>query len=584
MRVLALAQGQSSQPLSASSEERLAILTYPSQPIPGQMTGTSGMRKKTRELVTNPRFLPNWVQSLFNALGGPDALQGKTLVLGGDGRFYNKVSAQTIIRVAAANGIGHVVVGRDGILTTPAVSALIPRRDAVGGIIMTASHNPAGVDGDWGIKYNTSGGAPALESLTNCIYAETLAISEFKLADLGSDVDIGTEGITSFANGQFIVEVIDPVEEYCALLKTVFDFDAISALIARPDFSLVFDAMHASTGGYANQILVHELGASPGSIINGTPLEDFGGGHPDPNLTYAAELVDRLDPKKHSDAPQFGAASDGDGDRNMILGRGVFVNPADSLAIIADNAVDAIPYFRERGLVGVARSMPTASAVDRVADARAVAKYETPTGWKYFTNLMDAGKVNICGEESFGTSSDHIREKDGLWAVLAWLSILAYKNCDTPIGHLVSVEDIMMSHWRAYGRTYTMRYDYEAVTSEAGDAMMAQLRSLASATGPLPAGICNVDEFEYTDPIDGAVASKQGIRVHTDCGARIVYRLSGTGSVGATIRLYFEKYEEPSANFIARDPPSVFEELSKIAVLLARIPEITGRELPTVVT
>lgn len=564
--------------------EGLKILTYSTSPIEGQATGTSGLRKKTKVLISNPKYLPNWIQSLFNALGGEKVLKGKTLILGGDGRFYNKVSAQTILRMAPASGIGHVVVGKNALLTTPAVSALIPAREAIGGLIMTASHNPAGIDGDWGIKYNTEAGAPALESLTSKIYEETQKISEYKLADFGADIDITSVGMSSYADGQFIVEVIDPVEEYIDMLKGIFDFDEIKSLIARDDFSFVFDAMHASTGEYATRLFIGILGADKNSIMNGIPLEDFGGGHPDPNLTYAAELVDILDPTKNPHAPQFGAASDGDGDRNMILGQGVFVNPGDSVAIIADYAEEAIPYFKERGLKGVARSMPTSSALDKVAEARGIPVYETPTGWKYFTNLMNAEKISICGEESFGTSSSHIREKDGLWAVMSWLSILAYKNRETKIGNLITVEDILLSHWRKYGRTYSMRYDYESISARDGETLMVNLQGMACSVIPTPEEVHEIDEFEYTDPIDGSVALKQGIRVVSSDGSRVVYRLSGTGSAGATVRVYFETYEEPTPDMENKDPRIVFEDLAQFAVQLARIKEMTGRDAPTVIT
>lgn len=577
-----------SQPGCASracllSEDAISVLTYKTTPIPGQATGTSGMRKKAKVLISEPRFLPNWIQSLFNALGGRSKLQGKTLVLGGDGRFYNKVSAQTILRMAAANGISHVIVGRNGILTTPAVSGMIPARGAIGGIVLTASHNPAGPDGDWGIKYNTETGAPALEELTAKIYNETLHISEYYLADLGADIDLGIEGITSFANGKFTVEVVNPVTEYCSRLKSIFDFDTIKSLISRPDFSLVFDAMHASTGEYAHIILEKELGCRPGSVINGTPLEDFGGSHPDPNLTYAAALVELLDPEIYSRAPQFGAASDGDGDRNMILGRGVFVSPGDSVAIIADNAQQAIPYFRE-GLKGVARSMPTSSALDRVAKDLNIPIFETPTGWKYFTNLMDAGQISVCGEESFGTSSDHIREKDGLWAVLSWLSILASKNATTKVGDFFTVENVLIEHWKKYGRTYNMRYDFEEVEAEAGDAVMNHLRGMIEGKVPLPASIGSIDEFEYRDPIDGSLASRQGIRLVMQNGERAVVRLSGTGSAGATIRIYFEKYEPIFTSNEVIDPKIVFVDLVQTVMEASKVTEKTGRERPTVIT
>lgn len=562
----------------------MQILTYPTTPIEGQSTGTSGLRKKTKTIISQPNFLPNWIQSLFNALGGPAALKGKTLILGGDGRFYNKAAAQTILRMAAANGIAYVIVGRDALLTTPAVSALIPAHGALGGIVLTASHNPAGPDGDWGIKYNTATGAPALEALTSKVFEETKKIVEYKLADFGGDIDLNSEGVTTFAGGEFIVEVIDPVAHYCEMLKTIFNFDTIKKFIARNDFSFVFDAMHASTGEYAKRVFVEELGASPAVVINGIPQEDFGGGHPDPNLTYAADLVRLLDPKLNANAPEFGAASDGDGDRNMILGKGVFVSPGDSVAIIADNAEEAIPYFKEHGVKGLARSMPTSSALDRVAEELGVQIYETPTGWKYFTNLMDAGKINICGEESFGTSSDHLREKDGIWAILAWLSILAHKNRDTNVGNLVSVEDVLMSHWKKYGRTYSMRYDYEAVDEAGSDLFMICLKGMAAGAVPIPEHVESVDEFEYNDPVDGSTASQQGMQVTTSNGGRITFRLSGTGSAGATIRIYFELHEPASPSMVNKDPKTVLDAMVKLALEFSRIEEFTERNAPTVIT
>ncbi|KAI0560833.1 Phosphoglucomutase/phosphomannomutase [Gracilaria domingensis] len=560
----------------------LPILTYDTKPIPGQTTGTSGMRKKTSVLLSDPSFLPNWVQSLFDALGGPSVLSGRTLVLGGDGRFYNKTAAQTILRMAAANGFARVIVGRNALFTTP--SAIIPSCKALGGIILTASHNPAGLDGDWGIKYNTESGAPALKGLTDLIFEHTQKISQYKLADFGSDIDLSTEGVTSFADGAFVVEVINPVDHYLKMLQSIFDFDALKALVARPDFSMLFDAMNASTGEYARVILGTELGAGSQSVINAEPKEDFGGGHPDPNLTYAAELVEALDPEKNPEAPQFGAASDGDGDRNMILGQGVFVSPADSVAIIADYATKAIPYFARQGLKGVARSMPTASALDRVAEEKGVHLYYTPTGWKYFTNLMDAGKINICGEESFGTSSDHIREKDGIWAVLAWLSILAFENRDIEIGRFVTVGDILLNHWKKYGRTYNLRHDYEAVESKDADLFMINLQGMANGIIPLLDEVLRVREFEYKDPVDGSTETNQGIIVELKKGGRIVFRLSGTGSAGATIRIYFEVYESPAPDMKIKDPKVVMQDIVDVVHKLTRIEEFTGRSAPTVIT
>lgn len=574
-----------SPPSTQVDENALVILTYPTEPIEGQKTGTSGMRKKTNVLLTNPTFLPNWIQSLFDALGGEKVLKGTTFILGGDGRFYNKVAAQTIIRLAAANGVGRLVIGRNALLTTPAVSSLIPYRKAFGGIVLTASHNPAGPLADWGIKYNTASGAPAQDELTSKIYEKTTSISEYRLADLGGDVDLSVTGEISFANGSFVVEVIDPVEQYTDMLSSIFDFDALRRLIARPDFSLVFDAMHAATGEYAQKLFETVLNAAPGTVMNGIPLEDFGGGHPDPNLTYAADLVARLDPINNPDAPDFGAASDGDGDRNMILGKGVFVSPGDSVAIIADYAQRAIPYFSKRGVSGVARSMPTSSALDRVAEELGVESYETPTGWKYFTGLMDAEKINICGEESFGTGSDHIREKDGLWAVLAWLSVLAYENRNTPIGGLITVRDILLAHWRKYGRTYNMRYDYEGVEEHLAELMMINLHGMASNIVPImPESVESVRVLEYTDPIDESVTPNLGVVMRTIDGGRVVYRLSGTGSAGATIRIYFEKYEPPSHDLVYKDAQEEFRDLVNVALELARVEEFSDRSEPTVIT
>lgn len=565
--------------------EDLIVLTYQTTPIDGQTTGTSGMRKKTQILLRNPTFLPNWIQSLFNALGGPAKLSGAILVLGGDGRFYNKAAAQTILRLAAGNGFARVIVGRDALLTTPAVSALIPYREALGGIILTASHNPAGPNADWGIKYNTTFGAPAQDSLTSKVYEETKSISEYRLADFGGDVDLSIVRETSYAGGKFVVEVINPVTHYIRKLSSIFDFGAIRKLIARPDFSFVFDAMHASTGEYAHRLFEHELRAGADTIMNGVSLEDFGKGHPDPNLTYAADLVDHLDPSKNTDAPDFGAASDGDGDRNMILGRGTFVSPGDSVAIIADYAERAIPYFQQYGVTGVARSMATSSALDRVAEALDIEVFATPTGWKYFTNLMDAGKINICGEESFGTSSNHMREKDGLWAVLAWLSILAYENRNKPVDNLVTVQEILLAHWRKYGRTYNLRYDYEGVESERAALMMLNLEGMAEDIVPIMDDtIDSIKRFDYTDPVDGSVASKQGIILRTNEGSRAMFRLSGTGSSGATIRIYFEKYEPSSDSLVYKDAREDLKELIKVALDTSRVEEFSDRSEPTVIT
>lgn len=577
--------GVPNAPKSPEIQQDLQVLKYKTKPFEGQKTGTSGMRKKTSILLSEPAFLPNWIQSLFNALGAPMATKGATLVLGGDGRFYNSVAAQTIIRMAAANGYSRVVVGRGALLTTPAVSRLIPLRKAAGGIILTASHNPAGPNGDWGVKYNTDSGAPALTELTDAIYEQTVNISEYLLADFGSDVDLSAVGETSFSGGKFTVEVIDPVDHYIDMLNEIFDFDAIRQLVERPDFSFVFDSMHASTGEYATRLFEKVLGAAKGTVINGIPLPDFGGGHPDPNQTYAAELVKLLDPKQTENAPQFGAASDGDGDRNMILGKGVFVSPADSLAIIADYAQKAIPYFGRRGVCGVARSMPTSNAIDLVADSLDVPCYETPTGWKFFTNLMDDGKINICGEESFGTGSDHIREKDGLWAVTAWLSILAYVNRDSQVGELVTVEDILLSHWRKYGRTYNLRYDYEQVDLDGAELFMTNLCGMAADIVPKASEeVERMEEFEYKDPVDRSLTEGQGVILRHVNGGRVVFRLSGTGSSDATIRMYFEIYEAPLENIAYKDAAEKLKDLVDFTVEFSRVEDFTDRTEPTVIT
>lgn len=552
--------------------------SVPTKPIEGQKTGTSGLRKKTK-IFTSENYLANWIQSLFNALG--EEAVGKTIGLGGDGRYFNKEAVQTILRVAAGNGIAKVVVGKDAIMATPAMSALIRRRSLYGGLIMSASHNPGGPDEDWGIKFNYSAGEPAPEKITDKIFGFTESISELKLAEL-ADVDLSKVGTTRF--GSFEVEVVDYTTEYFDTLKEVFDFPALRAFMTRPDFSLVFDAMHAVTGAYANPLFVGELGGKPDSIRNGVPLEDFGGGHPDPNLTYAHDLVDLM----WSDAaPVLGAASDGDGDRNMVLGSHFFVTPSDSVAVIAANAQAAIPYFKD-GLKGVARSMPTSGALDRVAQKLGLQFFETPTGWKFFGNLMDADKCSICGEESFGTGADHVREKDGMWAVLAWLSILAHKNKDVPEGgKLVSVKDIVMDHWKQFGRNFYSRYDYEGVESEQANKMVQHLEGvIASSSKGQKFGdyvLETADNFSYTDPIDGSVAKGQGVRFVFQDGSRIIFRLSGTGSAGATIRLYIETYTDDASKF-ELDAQEVLKSIIGTALEVSKLQEFTGRDKPTVIT
>ncbi|XAR66188.1 Phosphoglucomutase (alpha-D-glucose-1,6-bisphosphate-dependent) [Bertholletia excelsa] len=507
---------------AVTESQGIKIKSDPSKPIDGQKTGTSGLRKKVKVFMQE-NYLGNWIQALFNSLP-PEDFKNGLLVLGGDGRYFNREAAQIIIKIAAGNGVRKILVGKEGIMSTPAVSAVIRKRKANGGFIMSASHNPGGPDYDWGIKFNCSSGQPASESITDKIYGNTLSITEIRMADI-PDVDLSSIGVTQYGN--FSVEVVDPVSDYLELMENVFDFSLIRSLLSRSEFRFIFDAMHAVTGAYAKPIFMDKLGAHPDSISNGVPLEDFGRGHPDPNLTYAKDLVNIM----FSDTgPDFGAASDGDGDRNMILGQGFFVTPSDSVAVIAANAQESIPYFCS-GPKGLARSMPTSGALDRVAQKLNLPFFEVPTGWKFFGNLMDAGKLSICGEESFGTGSDHIREKDGIWAVLAWLSIMAYRNKDKRPGEkLVSVSDVVKEHWATYGRNFFSRYDYEECESEGANKMVEYLRDLVSKSKPGDKYGSYVlqfaDDFTYTDPVDGSVASKQGVRFVFSDGSRIIFRLS----------------------------------------------------------
>ncbi len=535
-------------------------------PFPDQTPGTSGLRKKV-SVFQQPHYLENFVQSTFDAAEPPS---GATLVVGGDGRFYNREAIGTVIRMAAANGIGRIIVGRDGILSTPAASHLIRRRKADGGIILSASHNPGGPDGDFGIKFNISNGGPAPDKVTGAIAQRTREITEYRIDD---SIDVALDQLGESTHGGMFVEVVDPVADYAALMESLFDFKAISALIAEGDFTLRFDAMHAVTGPYAKEILERRLGAPAGTVINGTPLPDFGGGHPDPNLTYAHDLVEEL---FGADAPSFGAASDGDGDRNMILGRRFFVTPSDSLAVLAANATLAPGYAS--GIAGVARSMPTSAACDRVAAALGVACYETPTGWKFFGNLLDAGRVTLCGEESFGTGSNHVREKDGVWAVLFWLNILAARR--------QSVEEIVRAHWRQYGRNYYTRHDYEEVDAAAARSVVESARAAGkAAVGTSLAGdtVSEVDDFAYHDPVDGSTSTNQGLRIRFASGARIVFRLSGTGTSGATLRLYIESFEGDASKQGA-DPQEALAAYIDAAKKLSRLQELTGRDAPTVIT
>ncbi|KAL2527179.1 Phosphoglucomutase [Abeliophyllum distichum] len=573
---------KASSPSSSTTiteSQELKIFSVPTKPIEGQKTGTSGLRKKVKVFMQE-NYLGNWIQALFNSLPPEDYKKG-VLVLGGDGRYFNREAAQKIIKIAAGNGVGKILVGKDGIMSTPAVSAVIRKRNANGGFIMSASHNPGGPEYDWGIKFNYSSGQPAPESITDKIYGNTLSISEIKMAEI-PDVDLSNLGVTNY--GTFSVEVVDSVGDYLELMENVFDFSLIRSLLLRPDFRFVFDAMHAVTGAYAKPIFVDKLGANPDSISNGVPLEDFGHGHPDPNLTYAKDLVNIM---FDENGPDVGAASDGDGDRNMILGREFFVTPSDSVAIIAANAQEAIPYFKT-GPKGLARSMPTSGALDRVAQKLDLPFYEVPTGWKFFGNLMDAGKLSICGEESFGTGSDHIREKDGIWAVLAWLSIIAFRNKDKKPGEkLISISDVVNQHWATYGRNFFSRYDYEECESEGANKMIEYLRDVVSKSkGGDKYGsyaLQFADDFNYSDPVDGSVVSKQGIRfVFTD-GSRIIFRLSGTGSAGATVRIYIEQFE-PDVSKHNVDAQTALKPLIDLALSISKLKEFTGREEPTVIT
>ena len=536
------------------------------QPIAGQRPGTSGLRKKVAVFRQSP-YLENFVQSIFDSLEG---FAGQTLVLGGDGRFFNDAAIQIILRMAAANGFGRVLVGQHGILSTPAASCVIRKQRAFGGIILSASHNQGGPDGDFGIKYNTGNGGPAPEKITEAIYANTLKIARYLTTD-APDVDLATLGTSTV--GAMQVVVIDPVADHADLLASLFDFDRIGALLRSGSLRMCFDAMHAVTGPYAQEIFVKRLGAPAASVINGVPLPDFGGGHPDPNPTYAEELIKIM---FSNGAPDFGAASDGDGDRNMIVGRRFIVTPSDSLAVLAANA-HLVPGYAA-GLKGVARSMPTSAAVDRVAEKLGIACYETPTGWKFFGNLLDAGRVTLCGEESAGTGSDHVREKDGVWAVLFWLNILAVRG--------ESVEAIVRDHWRRFGRNFYSRHDYEGVDTAAANGLMAQLRaSLATLPGQTVNGnlIASADDFAYTDPVDGSVSSAQGIRIGLADGSRVVFRLSGTGTEGATLRVYLERFEADVAQHHT-ETQQALAKLIALADALAGIAERTGRTAPTVIT
>ena len=541
------------------------IRTVATKPYQDQKPGTSGLRKKV-PVFQQENYVQNFIQSVFDSL---DGFEGTTLVIGGDGRYFNREVIQIALRMAAANGFGKVMVGQGGILSTPAASHIIRKYGAFGGLVLSASHNPGGPHEDFGIKYNAGNGGPAPEKLTDRIYARTKVIDSYRIAEF-AEVDLDTVG--SFEAGGMSVEVIDPVADYAALMETLFDFGAIRAMFAG-GFTMAFDAMHAVTGPYAVEILEKRLGAAEGAVRNFVPLPDFGGHHPDPNLVHAKELYDLM---MSPQAPDFGAASDGDGDRNLIIGKDIFVTPSDSLAMLAANAQLA-PGYRA-GLKGIARSMPTSAAADRVAEKLGIGLYETPTGWKFFGNLLDAGMATICGEESAGTGSDHVREKDGLWAVLLWLNILAARK--------EPVKTIVESHWAEFGRNYYSRHDYEGVDTERANALMAALRGqLDTLSGKTFCGLTveTADDFSYHDPVDHSTSSHQGIRVLFEGGSRVVFRLSGTGTSGATLRVYIERFERDAARH-GIETQEALADLIAAAEEIAQIRAHTGMDAPTVIT
>lgn len=543
----------------------MTVKTVATTPFQDQQPGTSGLRKKV-PVFQQSNYAENFIQSVFDVL---DGFAGKTLVVGGDGRFYNREVIQKVIKIAAANGFGRIMIGQGGILSTPAASNMIRKYKAFGGLILSASHNPGGPNEDFGIKYNIGNGGPAPEKITEAIFARSKVIDQYKITE-AADIDLNTLGNTKI--GETEIVIFDPVTDYAELMESLFDFDAISAMI-KGGFALKFDAMHAVTGPYAKEIFERRLGAPEGSVMNFVPLPDFGGHHPDPNLVYAKELYDLL---MSDNAPDFGAASDGDGDRNLIIGRGIFVTPSDSLAMLAANAHLAPGY--KGGIKGIARSMPTSAAADRVAEKLGIGIYETPTGWKFFGNLLDHGKVTICGEESSGTGSDHVREKDGLWAVLLWLNILAVRK--------ESVKAIVEEHWARFGRNYYTRHDYEAVDSDIAKKLVADLRGkLTSLPGTSVNGlkIEKADDFAYHDPIDHSVSEHQGIRIYFEGGARVVLRLSGTGTSGATIRIYIERYEADQSKHDL-DTQETLATLIDAAEQIAEVKKRSGRTEPSVIT
>jgi phosphoglucomutase len=544
----------------------MTIQTIKTTPYQDQKPGTSGLRKRVT-VYQQPNYVENYIQAIFDSLEG---FEGQALVIGGDGRFYNDVAIQKAIRIAAANGFGKVLVGQGGLLSTPAASHVIRHNKAFGGLVLSASHNPGGPDGDFGIKYNIGNGGPAPEKITDAVYERSKVIDSYKSVD-AADIDLGTIGTQTV--GGMVVEVIDPVADYAALMESLFDFGAIRAMF-KGGFRMTFDAMSAVTGPYAHKIIEDILGAPKGTVINGVPSPSFDDGHPDPNLVYCKDMHDLL----MTDAgPDFGAASDGDGDRNLIIGKKRFVTPSDSLALLAANAHLAPGY--KKGIAGIARSMPTSAAADRVAEKLGIEMHETPTGWKFFGNLLDAGRVTICGEESAGTGSDHVREKDGLWAVLLWLNILAVRK--------QGVDEIVREHWKTYGRNYYTRHDYEEVdagiANQLVDDLRAKLPSLAGQVLGDDLQVAYADDFSYLDPVDGSTSAKQGVRIGFTDGSRLVLRLSGTGTVGATLRLYIERYEAADGNHDL-DTQVALAELIEIADAIAGIRSRTGRDAPTVIT
>jgi phosphoglucomutase len=539
--------------------------TIATTPFDDQKPGTSGLRKKVPVFQTK-NYAENFIQSVFDSLSG---FEGKAFVLGGDGRFYNREVIQIALKMAAANGFGRVIIGQGGILSTPAASNVIRQYSAFGGLILSASHNPGGPKEDFGIKYNIGNGGPAPESITDAVYARSLVIDQYKIAD---HEDVNLDAIGEVKLGQMIVQIIDPVSDYAKLMEELFDFHAISSMF-KSGFRFVFDAMSAVTGPYAVEIFENRLGAPKGTVMNEIPLPDFGGHHPDPNLVHAKKLYDMM---MSDNAPDFGAASDGDGDRNLVIGKHIYITPSDSLALLAANAHHAPAY--KNGIAGIARSMPTSLAADRVAEKLGIPLCETPTGWKFFGNLLDAGKVTICGEESAGTGSDHVREKDGLWAVLLWLNILASRK--------QSAKEIVADHWQTFGRTYYSRHDYEAIDTDIANTLMADIRDNLAGLKGSSAGkhvIENADDFSYLDPIDGSKSEHQGLRIFFEGGARLVLRLSGTGTSGATLRVYMEYYEQ-NQSLHDLDPQDALKDVIEAAEVIAQIKSRTGRDAPTVIT